>query len=70
MKHGILLDNITDDVLDACTSGFNTVEREGISLTHPARFILVGTMNPEEGNLRPQILDRFPGQESTSGCRS
>ena len=55
----LLPDNITDDVLDACASDFNTVEREGISLTHPARFILVGTMNPEEGNLRPQILDRF-----------
>ena len=55
----LLPDNITDDVLDACASGFNTVEREGVSVTHPARFIMVGTMNPEEGNLRPQILDRF-----------
>ncbi len=55
----LLPDNITDDVLDACASGFNTVEREGVSVTHPARFILIGTMNPEEGNLRPQILDRF-----------
>ena len=55
----LLPDNITDDILDACASGFNTVEREGISVTHPARFILIGTMNPEEGNLRPQILDRF-----------
>jgi len=55
----LLPDNITDDVLDACASGINTVEREGISVTHPARFIMVGTMNPEEGNLRPQILDRF-----------
>lgn len=55
----LLPDNITDDVLDACASNFNTVEREGVSVMHPARFILVGTMNPEEGNLRPQILDRF-----------
>ena len=55
----LLPDNITDDVLDACASGINTVEREGVSVTHPARFIMVGTMNPEEGNLRPQILDRF-----------
>ena len=39
--------------------GVNTVEREGISFTHPAEFILVGTMNPEEGDLRPQLLDRF-----------
>ena len=55
----LLPDNITDDVLDACASGRNTVEREGVSVTHPAGFILVGTMNPEEGNLRPQIMDRF-----------
>jgi Mg-chelatase subunit ChlI len=55
----LLPDNITDDILDACAGGYNTVEREGVSVTHPARFILVGTMNPEEGNLRPQILDRF-----------
>ncbi|MBN2608418.1 MAG: ATP-binding protein [Candidatus Fermentibacteraceae bacterium] len=55
----LLSDNITDDILDACAGGFNTVEREGVSVTHPARFVLVGTMNPEEGNLRPQILDRF-----------
>lgn len=55
----LLSDNVTDDILDACAGGFNTVEREGVSVTHPARFILVGTMNPEEGNLRPQILDRF-----------
>jgi len=55
----LLSDSVTDDILDACAGGFNTVEREGVSVTHPARFILVGTMNPEEGNLRPQILDRF-----------
>jgi len=55
----LLPDSITDDILDAAAMGFNTVEREGISVTHPARFTLVGTMNPEEGQLRPQILDRF-----------
>jgi Mg-chelatase subunit ChlI len=55
----LLPDSITDDILDSAASGFNTVEREGISITHPARFTLVGTMNPEEGQLRPQILDRF-----------
>jgi magnesium chelatase subunit D len=55
----LLPDHITDDLLDAATSGWNIVEREGISVKHPSRFILIGTMNPEEGHLRPQILDRF-----------
>jgi Mg-chelatase subunit ChlI/Mg-chelatase subunit ChlD len=55
----LLPDHITDSILDAAASGWNTVEREGVSVSHPARFILVGTMNPEEGELRPQILDRF-----------
>jgi magnesium chelatase subunit D len=55
----LLPDNITDDILDSAACGLNTVEREGVSVTHPARFTLVGTMNPEEGQLRPQILDRF-----------
>jgi magnesium chelatase subunit D len=55
----LLADHIVDVLLDAAASGFNTVEREGISLSHPARFILIGTMNPEEGELRPQLLDRF-----------
>ncbi len=55
----LLPDHITDDILDAAASGWNTVEREGISITHPARFILIGSMNPEEGELRPQILDRL-----------
>jgi Mg-chelatase subunit ChlI len=55
----LLPDSITDDILDAAAMGFNTVEREGVSVTHPARFTLIGTMNPEEGQLRPQILDRF-----------
>src|SRR5690606_23811065 len=48
-----------DALLDAAASGVNTVERDGISRQHPARFVLVGTMNPEEGELRPQLLDRF-----------
>jgi len=55
----LLPDNIVDVILDAAASGWNYVEREGISISHPARFILVGTMNPEEGELRPQLLDRF-----------
>lgn len=55
----LLNDHIVDILLDAAASGVNVVEREGISHVHPARFILVGTMNPEEGELRPQFLDRF-----------
>ncbi|RLE98176.1 MAG: hypothetical protein DRJ57_03825 [Thermoprotei archaeon] len=55
----LLPDHIVDSILDAAASGWHTVEREGISLRHPARFILIGTMNPEEGELRPQLLDRF-----------
>lgn len=55
----LLDDHIVDIILDAAGSGWNLVEREGISFSHPARFILVGTMNPEEGELRPQLLDRF-----------
>ncbi|HOJ52485.1 MAG TPA: ATP-binding protein [Syntrophales bacterium] len=55
----LLEDYLVDLLLDAAAMGVNTVEREGISFTHPARFILVGTMNPEEGELRPQLLDRF-----------
>lgn len=55
-----LLDHhLVNILLDAAAMGVNIVEREGISMYHPARFILVGTMNPEEGELRPQILDRF-----------
>lgn len=55
----LLDDHIVDLLLDSAAMGVNTVEREGISFTHPAQFILVGTMNPEEGELRPQLLDRF-----------
>ncbi|HUK50227.1 MAG TPA: VWA domain-containing protein, partial [Terriglobales bacterium] len=55
----LLPDHIVDLILDAAAYGWNVVEREGISLKHPARFILIGTMNPEEGELRPQLLDRF-----------
>jgi magnesium chelatase subunit D len=55
----LLPDHLVDLLLDVAAVGLNTVEREGISLTHPARFILIGTMNPDEGELRPQLLDRF-----------
>lgn len=55
----LLEDHIVDLLLDSAAMGVNTVEREGVSFTHPAGFILVGTMNPEEGDLRPQLLDRF-----------
>ena len=55
----LLDDHIVDVLLDAAAMGVNVVEREGVSVAHPARFILVGTMNPEEGELRPQLLDRF-----------
>jgi len=55
----LLDDHIVDVLLDAAAMGVNIVEREGVSFAHPSRFILVGTMNPEEGELRPQLLDRF-----------
>jgi magnesium chelatase subunit D len=55
----LLDDHLVDVLLDAAAMGLNVVEREGVSFAHPARFILVGTMNPEEGELRPQLLDRF-----------
>ena len=55
----LLPDHLVDVLLDAAASGIHRVEREGLSLTHPSRFLLVGTMNPEEGELRPQLLDRF-----------
>jgi magnesium chelatase subunit I len=55
----LLDDHLVDLLLDVAASGVNTVEREGLSVRHPARFVLVGTGNPEEGELRPQLLDRF-----------
>ena len=55
----LLDDHLVDILLDSAASGWNTVEREGISIRHPARFVLVGSGNPEEGELRPQLLDRF-----------
>jgi Mg-chelatase subunit ChlI len=55
----LLDDHLVDSLLDAAAMGRNVVEREGVSVNHPARFTLIGTMNPEEGELRPQLLDRF-----------
>jgi len=55
----LLDDHIVDVLLDSAAMGVNTIEREGVSFSHPAHFILIGTMNPEEGELRPQLLDRF-----------
>jgi magnesium chelatase subunit I len=55
----LLSDGLVDLLLDAAASGQNVIERDGVSHVHPARFVLVGTMNPEEGELRPQLLDRF-----------
>ena len=55
----LLDDSLVDVVLDSAAGGWNTVEREGISITHPAKFIMIGSGNPEEGELRPQLLDRF-----------
>jgi magnesium chelatase subunit I len=55
----LLDDHVVDVLLDSAAMGVNTVEREGVSFMHPARFMLVGTMNPEEGDLRPQLIDRF-----------
>ncbi len=66
----LLDDHIVDLLLDSAAMGVNIVEREGISFSHPARFILVGTMNPEEGDLRPQLLDRFALSVDVSGIRS
>ena len=55
----LLPDHLVDILLDVAASGVNTIQREGLSISHPSRFVLIGTMNPEEGNLRPQFLDRF-----------
>jgi Mg-chelatase subunit ChlI len=63
----LLDDHVVDLLLDSAAMGVNVVEREGISFTHPAKFILVGTMNPEEGDLRPQLLDRFAFAVQISG---
>jgi Mg-chelatase subunit ChlI len=63
----LLDDHVVDLLLDSAAMGVNVVEREGISFSHPARFILVGTMNPEEGDLRPQLLDRFALSVQISG---
>jgi len=63
----LLEDHLVDVLLDAAASGRNLVEREGVSFGHPARFILIGSMNPEEGELRPQFLDRFPLCVSVEG---
>jgi Mg-chelatase subunit ChlI len=65
----LLDDHVVDLLLDSAAMGVNIVEREGISFSHPARFILVGTMNPEEGDLRPQLLDRFAMSVEIHGIR-
>jgi Mg-chelatase subunit ChlI len=65
----LLDDHVVDVLLDSAAMGSNIVEREGISFSHPARFILVGTMNPEEGDLRPQLLDRFALSVEIHGIR-
>jgi Mg-chelatase subunit ChlI len=65
----LLDDHVVDLLLDSAAMGMNIVEREGISFSHPARFILVGTMNPEEGDLRPQLLDRFALSVEITGIR-
>jgi magnesium chelatase subunit D len=66
----LLEDHLVDTLLDAAASGVNRVERDGVSVSHPAEFTLVGTMNPEEGDLRPQLRDRFALQATVEGCRS
>lgn len=65
----LLDDHVVDVLLDAAAMGMNIIEREGISFSHPSRFILVGTMNPEEGDLRPQLLDRFALSVEIHGIR-
>ena len=65
----LLDDHVVDLLLDSAAMGMNIVEREGISFAHPARFIMVGTMNPEEGDLRPQLLDRFALSVEIHGIR-
>ncbi len=65
----MLDDHVVDVLLDSAAMGVNIVEREGISFSHPAKFILIGTMNPEEGDLRPQLLDRFALSVDIHGIR-
>ena len=65
----LLDDHVVDLLLDSAAMGVNIIEREGISFSHPSRFILVGTMNPEEGDLRPQLLDRFALSVEIRGIR-
>lgn len=64
----LLDDHLVDVLLDAAASGVNRVERDGVSARHPADLTLVGTMNPEEGDLRPQLRDRFALQATATGC--
>ncbi|MEF8782113.1 MAG: VWA domain-containing protein [Haloarculaceae archaeon] len=64
----LLDDHLVDVLLDAAASGVNRVERDSVSVTHPAEFTLVGTMNPEEGDLRPQLRDRFALQATVTAC--
>ena len=66
----LLEHHLVDVLLDAAASGVNVVEREEISIAHPSRFVLVGTMNPEEGDLRPQLLDRFGLCVDVAGLRN
>ncbi|APW99649.1 magnesium chelatase [Halobiforma lacisalsi AJ5] len=65
----LLEDHLVDVLLDAAATGVNTVERDGMSVSHPAEFTLIGTMNPEEGDLRPQLRDRFALRAAVEGCR-
>ncbi|MFC7154268.1 VWA domain-containing protein [Halomarina halobia] len=65
----LLDDHLVDVLLDAAASGVNVVERDGVSVSHPSRFALIGTMNPEEGDLRPQLRDRFDLRATVEGCR-
>jgi magnesium chelatase subunit I len=64
----LLADGLVDTLLDVAASGVNVVERDGVSHAHDARFVLVGTMNPEEGELRPQLLDRFGLMVELENC--
>jgi Mg-chelatase subunit ChlI len=66
----LLDDHLVDVLLDSAAMGVNSIEREGISISHPSRFILVGTMNPEEGEIRPQLLDRFGLSVNVKGLKN